>query len=157
MRWKNDKSSASAVIERLIESRLSDCPVTLQIQRELVIEDNKLEDTAASQEVSKELVEAKRRMSMEIGELRKDHGEALRTRDNELAEKPQKEKQEMEDRLRRAEKARTALTVNLQQLLRENTREFEERQRNIQDEVVKAEKLETPGQCFLCSQHSSRL
>ncbi|KAI8232461.1 hypothetical protein K4K54_011875 [Colletotrichum sp. SAR 10_86] len=141
MRWKNDRSSASAVVEHLLECRQIYGLPTLQIQRELVEEHRDLEDTSAGQEVGRELLEARKKMLQDVQDLKKEHRDALRTRDYELAEKLQNQKQEMESKLRKAEEAQKALRVDLEQLLREKTEEFEKKQKELRDQVAEADEL----------------
>ncbi|KAJ0289333.1 hypothetical protein Brms1b_001138 [Colletotrichum noveboracense] len=141
MRWKNDRSSASAVVEHLLECRQIYGLPTLQIQRELVEENRDLEDTSAGQEVGRELLEARKKMLQDVQDLKKEHKDALRMGDYELAEKLQDQKQEMESKLRKAEEAQKALRVDLEQLLREKTEEFEKKQKELRDQVAEADDL----------------
>ncbi|KAI8181625.1 hypothetical protein K4K51_001695 [Colletotrichum sp. SAR 10_75] len=141
MRWNNNSLSASAVVEHLLECRQRYGLPTLQIQRELVKENRDLEDTSAGQEVGKELLEARKKMSQDVLDLKNEHEDALRMRDYELAEKLQKQKQETESKLRKAEEAQKALRIDLEQLLREKTEEFEMKQKELRDQVAEADEL----------------
>ncbi|KAI8259406.1 hypothetical protein K4K56_006667 [Colletotrichum sp. SAR 10_98] len=141
MRWKNNRSSASAVVEHLLQCRQIYGSPTLQIQRELVKENKDLKDTSAGQEVGRELLEARKKMSQDVQDLKKEHEDALRTKDYELAEKLRKEKQEMESKLQTAEEAQKALRIDLEHLLREKTEEFEMKQKELIEQVAEADQL----------------
>ncbi|KAF5671394.1 hypothetical protein FDENT_10933 [Fusarium denticulatum] len=141
MRWKNNKLSASAIVEHLLECRQIRGLPTLQIQKELVEENRDLEDTSAGQEVLKELLEARKKMSQDVQDLKKEHHNALRLKDYELAEKLRKEKQEMQSKLQKTEEAQRAMRADLEQLLREKTEEFQITQKRLHDQVAEADKL----------------
>lgn len=141
MRWDKDTASASEIIERLLERRQKNGSVILQIQRELVDEGRELSYTSAGQEVNRELTDAMKKWSEEIKALRTDHEEAMETRDRQLAERLKAQELELQHKLQKADKAQKALKVNLEHLLREKTKEFEKKQEQLQDELVKATAL----------------
>ncbi|KDN62123.1 hypothetical protein CSUB01_07282 [Colletotrichum sublineola] len=116
---------------------------TLQIQRELVEENRDLEETSAGQEVGRELLKERMKMLQEVEDLKKDHENALLAKDSENAEKFRKDKQEMESKLQKAEEAQKALRIDLEQLLREKTEEYEIKQKELRDQMAQADHLAT--------------
>lgn len=141
MRWDNDAASASAIIDGLLERRQKHGSAVLQIQRELVDEGRELSHTSAGQEVNRDLTDAMKKWAGEIEALRADHEEAMQTRDRQLAERLKFQELELQVKLQKADKAQKALEVNLEHLLREKTEEFEKKQKELQDELVKATAL----------------
>ncbi|KAK2013809.1 hypothetical protein LZ32DRAFT_675564 [Colletotrichum eremochloae] len=143
MRWLNNRPSASAIVEHLLESSQMHGLTTLQIQRELVEENRDLEETSAGQEVGRELLKERMKMLQEVEDLKKDHENALLAKDSENAEKFRKDKQEMESKLQKAEEAQKALRIDLEQLLREKTEEYEIKQKELRDQMAQADHLAT--------------
>ncbi|KAJ4997041.1 hypothetical protein K4K48_007484 [Colletotrichum sp. SAR 10_66] len=80
-------------------------------------------------------------MSQDVQDLKNEHEDALGMRDYELAEKLQKQKEETESKLRKAEEAQKALRIDLEQLLQEKTEEFEMKQKELRDQVAEADEL----------------
>lgn len=125
MRWDNDRASALSIVDHLLKDRVENGPVALRIQRELVDENRELERTSAGQRISKDLAEAKRKWAAEIEQLREEHQQAMKERDRDRAERLQKKEEDLQDKLKKADKAQEGLKVNLEQLLKEKTEEFE--------------------------------
>lgn len=141
MRWDNDEASALAMVEHLLERRSQYGPAILRIQRELVDEHRELDQTSAGQAVNRELAEAKKRWAAEIELLRTEHQEAMKERDRDLAERLLQQESELRERLKKADRAQTALRVNLEQLLSEKTKEWEIKQKALQEQLRKATEL----------------
>lgn len=138
MRWDNDRASALSIVDHLLKGRMKNGPATLQIQRELVDENRELERTSAGQQVNKDLAEAKRKWAAEIEQLREEHQQAMEERDRDLAERLQKQEEDLQDKLKQADKAQEDLKVNLEQLLKEKTEEYEKTQKKLQEDLIRA-------------------
>lgn len=62
----------------------------------------------------------------------------MEERDRDLAERLQKQEHDLQDKLKKVDEAQEALKVNLHQLLKEKTQEYEKRQKSLQEDLLKA-------------------
>lgn len=123
-RHSGSKECALKIVARLVVSRQQNGPVTLDIQREMVIDNKSLEDTAAGKEVEKEILEARTRFKEEVIDLQQSYEEALKDRDQQLADQLLKQRQDMEMKISKADLEREKLKISLEQLAEEKTAEY---------------------------------
>lgn len=124
VRHDGTKECALAIVERLIERRAQEGPVTLDIQKEMIDDKKSLEDTAAGQEVEKELSLAKKKFEEQISDLQSSYDEALKERDLQLAEVLQQQRDDLEKKLQRAGEAQENLKITFEKLCEEKTAEY---------------------------------
>ncbi|KAJ7126809.1 P-loop containing nucleoside triphosphate hydrolase protein [Mycena epipterygia] len=79
LRHENEASSAQAILHYLVENQ----PRALRIQRELVDQGKDISQTAAGEELNRELAEQIKRHKQEMVVLQKDMKEAIREKDEE--------------------------------------------------------------------------
>ncbi len=104
-RFEDSQESALEIIMSLVDRP----PVTLQIQRELVIEEKKLIDTAAGTTVNEEIKKLESKYKAEISKIQQEMDEALSTRDQEMHEALDESKQAFEKRLSQVRREQQAL------------------------------------------------
>ncbi|THV66967.1 hypothetical protein D6D28_07883 [Aureobasidium pullulans] len=117
----DSKESAMKIVEELLKRNSR---VVLNIQRELVDEHKTLEDTAAGQTVSKELTELKKQNERTLQELQASHRDELCNRDAEFAEIRKIEREELEEKISAAVRAREALKMDYGQLVQQQAAQY---------------------------------
>lgn len=133
-RHDGSKECAMKLVESMIERGYQDGPVLLNIQKEMIDDKKSLEDTAAGQEVEKELVEAKARFQEQISDLQESYNEALKERDDQLAEVLQEQREDLEKKLQRASDAQENLKISFEKLCEEKTAEYAQMIHELQEE-----------------------
>lgn len=134
IRHDGSKESALAIVEGLIERRNVDGPVTLDIQKEMIDDKKSLEDTAAGQEVEKELTIAKQKFQEQISDLQDSYDEALKERDEQLAQVLREQRDDLEKKLARAGEAQENLKITFEKLCQEKTAEYAQMVHELQEE-----------------------
>ena len=99
MRHMGNKESAEVIIAYIMS--LCSMPV-LTIQDEMVNQQKRVGDTAAGMEVEKELQAAKAQNRRDIAQLQRNHEEAMKNRDEELAKVIKAEQKRCEEVLAKA-------------------------------------------------------
>lgn len=133
LRHDNTLQSAQSILYHLIDKR----PRALRIQRELVDEGKDITQTAAGEELDRELMEMARKHAEQLAEVQADMQEALAARDVET----QKELDEV----------RQELLTNMQQIEHDRdriSREYQEERQKADDrmrEVEAALEIEKQG------------
>ena len=121
LRHNGERDSALAVIAELVNSS---GPVVLQIQREMVEEHKDLEDTAAGQEVEKELQDAQEKFRANIRGVEEEHRKAMEAKDHDTAETLQQQREEWDIKLQRATQDQADLKINFERLEKEKEAEI---------------------------------
>jgi len=133
-RHDGTKECATKLVESMIERRNQDGPVLLNIQKEMIDDKKSLEDTAAGQEVEKELVEAKAKFREEITDLQESYDQALKERDDQLVEVLQEQRDDLEKKLQRASDAQENLKISFEKLSEEKSAEYAQLIFEVQEE-----------------------
>jgi len=133
-RHDGTKDCAMKLVETMIERRKQDGPVLLNIQKEMIDDKKSLEDTAAGQEVEKELVEAKARFQEQITDLQESYDQALKDRDDQLAEVLAEQRDDLEKKLQRASDAQENLKISFEKLCHEKSAEYAQMIHELQEE-----------------------
>ncbi|OAL34634.1 hypothetical protein AYO20_06051 [Fonsecaea nubica] len=116
---KHDGHESSALeIVRTLTAR-AESPVTLAIQRQLVVEGQTLDETDAGKIVFEEVIAAKRKFKVELDELQESLEEAEQDDDQESIENLRTERAAIESKARRRARDGDSLGVNIRQLARE--------------------------------------
>ncbi|KAI0789951.1 hypothetical protein C8Q75DRAFT_133143 [Abortiporus biennis] len=105
-RHDNTRQSAEDIIRRM----LGKTPLTLRIQRELVIEGKDISQTAACIELDREMAEEHSKFRRDIVALEEQKQEALRERNRAEEEELEEERERLEDHLLRSAKERSGLS-----------------------------------------------
>lgn len=140
VRHTPDKASAMGIVDGLIKLR---CRVVLDIQRELVDDNMVLEDTAAGQTVERELIELKRKTREDLQGIKESYENALRNRDEKLAEVLKEERERLDKKILAANQAQEALKISFEKLAEEKTAQYEQLFQQMRDrEALMAIELE---------------
>lgn len=124
IRHDGSRESALAIVAGLVERREKSGPVVLNIQKEMIDDKLSLEDTAAGQEVERELTQAKKKFQEQIGELQESYDDALKERDEQLAQVLAEQREDLEKKLARAGEAQENLKITFEKLCEEKTAEY---------------------------------
>lgn len=95
---RHDGTKASA--QDILQQFLFNPPLPLRIQQELIIEKKAITETAACEELDRELEGLKKRQEEELRDLRQQFEEAKRDRDNQAMEELDLSRREVEEKLR---------------------------------------------------------
>lgn len=132
VRHDGTKECAMQMIEDLMQRGNIGGPVLLDIQKEMVDDKKSLEDSAAGQEVEKELSLAKK-FEEQIADLQGSYDEALKERDEQLAEMLREQRDGLEQKLQRAGKAQADLKITFKKLCEEKTAEYAQMVHELQE------------------------
>lgn len=116
---------------RLISSLLKKQKVTLQIQKELVVENKQLIDTEAGHAVSEDLAKMQEKHREEIKALREELQESLENKDKETQIIIQKDRVKLEREIRRVQKAQESLRTGRREGMREVENEWNRKTREL--------------------------
>lgn len=136
VRHSNDKPSAEAIVSLIVNLEST---VALDIQREMVDQGKGLHDTAAGQEVEREIQKLRREYAEHINELKATHQQALADRDTELADVLLSQQKEYGDKLNAATEGQEQLRISMQKLSEEKEKQYNElldRLRRQEDQFV---------------------
>ncbi|KAF5326714.1 hypothetical protein D9619_004272 [Psilocybe cf. subviscida] len=122
LRHGNTPASAHAIIARIIENH----PLPLQIQRELVDQKMDIGDTAAGEELNKELKIQLEKHRVEMRALQEDMQEAIREKDEET-------RRELEIATRRLEEEMARVQNDSQKLASEYTEDKKRLEKRMQE------------------------
>ncbi|KAH6889675.1 P-loop containing nucleoside triphosphate hydrolase protein [Thelonectria olida] len=143
-RWLGNEESAKTIIRRIIEIHDSTGNTVLKIQEELVNGNLSLDETAAGQEVHKEIAAAKAQLQEEIKTLREAQELMMRESNETMAKELALQQKEFEKQLASADEAQQSLKISMQTLLEQKTAEYErllsgvlEEQRRLAEELEK--------------------
>ena len=125
-RHDNSKGSAMQIVSYLSNPRR---PIVLDIQREMVNENRPLSETSAGQEVDAELIRMRAHYEKKLRDIEIEMGDALSLRDLQLTTELKEIQNELNKKINQDEEARGRLKVDLQQLVKEGTKELEQQQR----------------------------
>ncbi|KAH7002414.1 P-loop containing nucleoside triphosphate hydrolase protein [Ilyonectria destructans] len=146
VRWLGNEESAQGIIAKIIEVHDRSGKAMLKIQDELVNKNLTLDETAAGQEVQREILVAKARLQEEIKQLRSEHEKMMRQSNETLAEELASQQQVFEMQLDEANEARETLKISLQSFMEEKTAEYErlltgavDEQRQLTEALAKKE------------------
>jgi hypothetical protein len=134
VRHDGTKECALEMIEDLIQRRAQGGPVLLEIQKEMVDDKKSLEDTAAGQEVEKELTLAKKKFEEQLTDIQESYDEALKERDMQLAEVLKEQRDDLEKKLQKAGEAQENLKITFEKLCEEKTAEYAVMVHELQEE-----------------------
>ena len=108
VRHHNTVHSAHDVIRRIIVN----CPVVLQIQRELVDENKDIVDTAAGEVANRELDEQMRRHQAELEVVREEMEQASKEKDEQTRRELEKETRKLQERMEKIKKDSEGMASN---------------------------------------------
>jgi chemotaxis protein histidine kinase CheA len=134
VRHDGTKECAMEMIEDLIQRHNKGGPVLLEIQREMVDDKKPLDQTAAGQEVEKDLTAAKQKFEEQIADLQESYDEALKERDEQLAQVLREQRDDLEKKLQRAGEAQENLKITLEKLCEEKTAEYTQKVHELHEE-----------------------
>ncbi len=106
VRHSNIVSSAEAVLLYLIHNR----PRALQIQQELVDDGKDISETAAGQELARELVELEKKHREQLAEVQKELKEAMKAKDTQTKKELEHVRKTLEDSIAKVENDRLRLS-----------------------------------------------
>ena len=149
VRHDGTKECALEMIEDLIQRRAQGGPVLLEIQKEMVDDKKSLEDTAAGQEVEKELTLAKKKFEEQITDIQESYDEALKERDMQLAEVLKEQRDDLEKKLQKAGEAQENLKITFEKLCEEKTAEYAVMVHELQEEKRQRQAEYAARQCEL--------
>ncbi|EEU41567.1 uncharacterized protein NECHADRAFT_54135, partial [Fusarium vanettenii 77-13-4] len=138
-RWLGNEQSAQNIVSKIIEVHDKAGEAVLKIQQEMVNEDKDLDQTAAGQEVQREIAVAKAQLQEEIKELREMQEDMTKQSNERLAHEFATQRQAMEKQLKDANEAQASLKISLETLLEEKTAEYEEMLKRAQEEQRRME------------------
>ncbi len=118
-RQDRDAESAAEILTYIMDLRR---PVTLEIQKEMA-DGKALNETAAGQEVQREMVEMKRKYENDLDSLKKEMKEAIKKRDREAKREIAQEREQLEEKLKKQERDQKRLRMRIQDLAEERDRE----------------------------------
>ena len=121
LRHDGGRDSALAIVAELVKSS---GPAVLQIQREMVDEHKDLENTAAGQEVEKDIQEASRTLRTRMREVAEEHRQAMKTKDHDLVEVSQRQLSIWDAQLQQAAKDEASLKASLERLEKDKEAEI---------------------------------
>lgn len=121
VRHTGDSKSALSIVSILVDK---ESQVVLDIQRQMVNERKRLDETTAGKFVQKELLDTRKRYEREIADNEQGMEDALKEKDANLAASLQKEKYEYEAKLSRMIASERGLKVNLSQIAEEQDSEY---------------------------------
>ena len=107
-RHHNTEQSARDVVRMI----MGNCPVVVQIQRELVDENRKIIHTSAGQIINRELNELIRRHQASLNELREEMKQASREEDEGKRQELEEEKRELQEQIRKVKENSKAAASN---------------------------------------------
>ena len=134
VRHQNTAVSARQLI-RLYVSRkkaLVGKKVTLEIQKEMVIEKKTLDDTAAGQEIDGEIAVERERLQIRLQQARKEMQKALEKKDQAKSKAVQQYQDEMKKQLDAAAQQQEQLKVSMENLFNQKNRQL---QRMLNDQI----------------------
>ncbi|GIZ37350.1 hypothetical protein CKM354_000080000 [Cercospora kikuchii] len=134
VRHTGERESALRIIDSLIESR--DRNMTLNIQRELVVEELSLEKTGAGREAEKEIQDAKVKWEEQVKTLQDDYETALKDRDQQVAAMLKAQRDELQGKIEAATHAQQALKINLERLLEEKSADY----KSLHEQLVREQR-----------------
>ena len=137
MRHTGNKESAEGIISYLMS--LHSRPV-LTIQDEMVNQRKKVGDTAAGMEVEKELQAVKAQNRKDIAELQRNHEDAMRNRDEELAKVIKAEQKRCEDVLAKANEDTERLQADFGKLKKDKDDQIQQLQTEFKNHKEDSEK-----------------
>ena len=118
-RQDRDAESAAEILTYIMDLRR---PVTLEIQMEMA-SGKALNETAAGQEVQREMMEMKRQYENDLDSLKEDMREAIRKRDREAKREIRQERVQLEEKLKKQERDQQRLRMRIQDLAEDRDRE----------------------------------
>ncbi|OQO14297.1 hypothetical protein B0A48_01173 [Cryoendolithus antarcticus] len=139
IRHDGTKECAMNIIGSLIERRDANGPVQLSIQKEMVDDNKSLENTAAGQEVNKELTILREKLQEQISELKEGYNDALKDQDTKLAAMLLEQSEAVEKRMAAASAAQEELKVSFQRLHEEQKEIWVQEQVRMQAEQERRE------------------
>ncbi|KAK0706133.1 hypothetical protein B0T26DRAFT_656556, partial [Lasiosphaeria miniovina] len=135
-RWDGSRASAMAMVDRLQDLQAEQGPMALQIQREMVGQRLDLADTAAGRTVGAKAAALADRFRAEMAEADRQFQEEDEGRRNTQALTVSAVRAECERQVAEAEKARDALQVDYDELLRQKVAECDEVLQKIDREAT---------------------
>ncbi|WQF90245.1 Putative GTP binding domain, P-loop containing nucleoside triphosphate hydrolase [Colletotrichum destructivum] len=136
-RWHNC-DSAFEVIDLLMSEKEAHGPATLQIQRELVDEQKRLERTAAGQEVDRELNKIRDMFEKQLQRLRDENRVAMDEQDVEWQTALLEQRKELEKQQHLIEDGQKAMQVSVAELHEENREKYSREILRLKDELERA-------------------
>ena len=151
MRHMGNRESAWGIISHLANLHSS----VLNIQDEMVNQGKKVSDTAAGKEVERDLQAAKEQYKRDIAELHKNHEDALKNRDEELAKVIDDEKKRCEEVLRKANEDTEKLQADFGKLKKDKDDQYQKLLKIHNEQKAKNEKA--LAECQLRLEASERM
>ncbi|KAJ3559128.1 hypothetical protein NM688_g527 [Phlebia brevispora] len=138
LRHDNTLRSAHAILMHLTNNR----PQALRIQRELVDEGKDITQTAAGEELDKELAELARKHAQQLAEIQQEMEEALEAKDMETKKELEQVRLELEKNMQKIENDRDRLSREYQ----EERKKAEEKMRAVEAALEEEKRLRTERQ-----------
>ena len=129
-RQDRDDESAAEILTYIMDLRR---PVTLEIQKEMA-DGKALNETAAGQEVQREMAEMRRKYENDMDSLKKEMKEAIQQRDKEAKREIAKERADLEEKLKKQERDQQRLRMRIQDLAEDRRRDEKRARRREREE-----------------------
>ncbi|KAF7789639.1 hypothetical protein EIP86_000585 [Pleurotus ostreatoroseus] len=133
LRHENTLQSAHAILWHLINNR----PQALRIQRELVDEGKDITQTAAGEELDRELAELARKHAEQLAEIQKEMEEALAAKDMETKRELEEVRKELERNMEKIESDRDRISREYQ----EERQKAEAKMREVEAALAEEKRL----------------
>ena len=108
VRHHNTAQSSHDIVRKIMTNN----PVALQIQRELVEEHMGIVDTAAGEAINRELNERIRRHQVELGKVQKEMTQALKKKDEETRQELEEERGKLQEKIEKIRKDSEGMAAN---------------------------------------------
>lgn len=129
-RHYGDRDSALDILKYIVKHGKKD---VLRVQKEMVDDRLTLDETAAGQEVSREIIEQREKYDEEIKKLQADREELIKMNELKAAEQLAKQQKEYENKIRRGRKDQEKLRASLEQLQEQKAAELREMQEQLEE------------------------
>jgi hypothetical protein len=137
VRHHNTEQSAHNVIRTIMNNH----PIVLQIQREIVDEHKDVANTAAGEEIDRELKEAAKQHEAEVKKAQEEMARALREKEEEARRQKEEEMRRMEEEMRRRREEEERIALERRQEIERVESEARRLEENARMERQRAEEV----------------
>jgi thiol:disulfide interchange protein len=136
-RHNNTHGSAIEIVDYIMHLKY---PAVLDIQRQMIDEHLKLDQTTAGQEVQRELLLVKRQYEDELEETRKQMEIAIKDGDERMANKLAKMEDDYKEKIKKSDEDRQQLQANFEKIQKAKDEETKAKIAELQDQARKYQK-----------------
>ena len=135
-RLEGNKRSALAILSELINRRKK---ITLQIQREMVVNKKDLNETAAGQQLDQDILREKAKHKKEMKELKQQMAEAIKKQDDVAKAYIAEAQKGLQTKIEEGDRARESIRADFEKLQKEREEEMNRMKNRINEQVTQLE------------------